>query len=290
MKFVLIMSTLGRTAEVEIFFDHLARQTVKNVSVYLCDQNDDDRLSDVLARANRALAIRIVKSPRGLSRGRNAALAHALDDLRAETRREDVCVVFPDDDCWYADPNLLATIAGHLENEPTLNGLTIRSVDAEGIPSARTSPNVRTDLTAKNIFVGSMAISYSIFLRLPFVDAVGNFDETLGVGAGTRWGAGEESDYLIRGIKRGQRLRYYPELEVRHPRRDILDDGQRILGYACGHGRVLRKNGYSFLFLGKEIVVALAAFGVYTLTRRRIMTPYLVRARGYFSGFFSKAA
>ena len=44
-------------------------------------------------------------------------------------------------------------------------------------------------------------ISFTIFLRRRVVERVGEFDETLGVGAGTPYGSCEESDYLIRAVK-----------------------------------------------------------------------------------------
>jgi hypothetical protein len=136
-----------------------------------------------------------------------------------------------------------------------------------------------------------MAISYSIFLKSRFLDAAGDFDETLGVGAGTPWGAGEESDYLLRGLKSGRRLRYYPDLEVRHPRRDAASvDSARLMSYARGHGRVLRKHGYSLFDLVLEVIKTTGAFVVFSLARRRLMKPYLIRAVGYLSGYFSPRA
>ena len=45
----------------------------------------------------------------------------------------------------------------------------------------------------------------SILLELvtPVVEAVGAFDETLGPGAGTPWGSGEDTDYHLRILKAG---------------------------------------------------------------------------------------
>lgn len=286
VKFVLIMSTLGRDEDVRRFLESLDRQTHRDFALYVCDQNDDDRLKAVLASFEGRFPIKVTTSAKGLSRGRNAALKLAGREAGG-VAPDDCCIVFPDDDCWYDDPRLLEEVASALQENPALDGVTARSVDQDGVPSARSSPDVEVEITPSNIFVGSMAISYCIFLRKPFVDAVGQFDEALGVGAGTPWGAGEESDYLIRGLRAGRRLRYLPTLRVRHPRKDALSDAGRFMSYAMGHGRVLRKNGYSAAFLARDVVKALGAFAVRSIGQRRLMVAYLARAWGYVRGFAS---
>ena len=43
-----------------------------------------------------------------------------------------------------------------------------------------------------------------------------SFDESLGVGAGTPWGAGEETDYLLRLLEDGHRIFYDPAIAIWH--------------------------------------------------------------------------
>ena len=58
-------------------------------------------------------------------------------------------------------------------------------------------------------------ISFAMFFRR---DSVGDltYDERLGVGAETMWGSGEETDFLLRTLQRGQFVQYEPSIAVYH--------------------------------------------------------------------------
>src|SRR5262249_368609 len=71
--------------------------------------------------------------------------------------------------------------------------------------------------------------------------------ETLGPGSGTPWGAGEETDYLLRAIDAGFTIEYEPELTVSHPQKRVDYTAATVAAgrsYGMAMGRVLRKNGY----------------------------------------------
>ena len=89
------------------------------------------------------------------------------------------------------------------------------------------------------------ATTPGLFVRRAVHEAIGGFDEQLGVGA--RWGSGEETDYVLRAVKAGFRLYYDPGFRVLHERRVMpLRRGaaQRGWGYGRGAGYVLAKNDY----------------------------------------------
>src|SRR5271170_6306948 len=93
MMVSLILSTLGRSREIDVFLESLAIQEFKNFEVIVIDQNTDDRLVPVVDPARWPYPIKRIHTPdqRGVSRGRNAGLKHAKGDI----------ILFPDDDCWY---------------------------------------------------------------------------------------------------------------------------------------------------------------------------------------------
>jgi GT2 family glycosyltransferase len=215
----LLLATVGRVTEVERFLESLEQQTNSAFRVLVVDQNDDDRLTEVIARHDTLDSSRL-KTERGLSRARNEALATLQADL----------VAFPDDDCVYA-PDLLERVARRFARDPVLDGLTGRADD-----STRWQQDAAT-LTRENLW--NRAISFTIFLRRTVVDRVGSFDEALGLPSSS----GEETEYLIRAIDQGARIEYDPTLVVHHPRknRDLADLGARE-GAAIGY--ILRKHRY----------------------------------------------
>ena len=74
------------------------------------------------------------------------------------------------------------------------------------------------------------------------MDKVGALDETLGPGAGSAWGAGEGTDYLLRALDHGFCIYFDPAIEVQHPRavQDFESHRAKSYSYAMGKGRVLR--------------------------------------------------
>jgi glycosyltransferase involved in cell wall biosynthesis len=214
VTFDLVVATVDRVGELERLLDSLDRQTHRDFRVLVADQNDDDRVEDVLAR-HPSLRLERVPAPRGLSRARNAALSY----LRADV------VAFPDDDCVYP-LDLLERVAARLT--PGLDGVTGRE------PWWSTDAAV---LTRDNLW--NRAISFTIFLRRELIERVGPFDERLGLPSSS----GEEIDYLIRALSVGARIEYDPAVVVEHPRKDVelTEVGARD-GASIGY--ILRKHGY----------------------------------------------
>jgi GT2 family glycosyltransferase len=225
-SFDLVVATVGRVAELDRFLGSLDRQTHREFTVRLVDQNDDDRLRPVLA-AHPELDIAHQRSAMGLSRARNAALGRLSAEL----------VAFPDDDCVYP-ADLLERVARRLAEQHGLGGLTGRAASTDG----RSSSSWKADgalLRRDNLW--NRAISFTIFLRREIVERVGAFDERLGLGSGEPWSSGEEIDYLIRAVTAGARIEYDPSLVVGHDlgrndRGTGLRDGASV-GYLLGKHR-----------------------------------------------------
>lgn len=95
--------------------------------------------------------------------------------------------------------------------------------------------------------VWNAGISFTIFFKRQVIEKVGAFDEMLGVGSGTVYGSGEETDYLIRALKRNFKMRYVSKLIISHPRKTAAgnkNDLSRALLYGGGMGYVLKKHHY----------------------------------------------
>ncbi len=256
MKFSLILATVNRTQELGRFLGSLDAQTYRDFELIVVDQNPDDRLQPLLEAYRDRFPILHLRSAKGLSRARNVGLKHIKGDI----------VAFPDDDCWYPE-DLLERVKGFFESNPQTDGVTGRAVNEKGRPHTLRWPKQPGWLTRESALRG--AVSYTIFLRRGVTQRVGAFNEDLGVGAGTPWGAGEETDYLLRAMGQGFRLYYDPSLTVYHPEppqgyeaRDLA----KGYSYGLGMGYVLRAHGYptGFVLLGFLRTAAMVALDLAT--------------------------
>lgn len=277
-RFSLVLATLNRTVELERFVLTLNRQEAA-VQLIVIDQNKDDRLVPILAKLVPSVDLLHLRSAPGLSKARNVGLKHVDGDV----------VAFPDDDCWYPD-GVLKFVSTRLENSPDIDGITGRSTDGEGEASAGNFDKSSGLVDLKTVW--GRGISFAIFVRRKVADQIGDFDETLGVGAGTRFGSGEETDYLIRGLKLGARLRYDPELIVYHPN-PVANYGvkarARGYSYGLGMGRVLTKHGYPMSFLARSVIRPFAGFALSAATLRFSKAAYhLSITRGRLLGIWAK--
>jgi len=233
MKFSLVLATVGRHDEIGLFLASLDAQSYRDFELIVVDQNDDDGLVPLLRMYGTKFALRHVRSARGLSRARNVGLKLASGDV----------IAFPDDDCWYPS-GLLKQVAGILNADPALDGISGRFTDGEGRSDGRWLERSMM-LNRYNVWHG--ATSITIFLRRHVVASVGQFNESLGVGAGTAWGASEETDFLLRSLRRGHKLKFMRDLILHHPVKTAgFDDSARTRQqkYEAGIGRVMRINAY----------------------------------------------
>jgi glycosyltransferase involved in cell wall biosynthesis len=256
LKCSLVIATYGRTAVLEDFFESLMQQGNAEMECIVVDQNPDDRLVEILERWEQRLAIKRVRSTPGLSRARNVGLQHVTGDV----------IAFPDDDCWYT-PALLENVCVWFEEHREFQVLTVGAVDRAGGASGNRWVQDRCEIKAVNAFRTTFSPSLFLCRTEGFPDV--RFDEGLGVGGGTPYSSGEETDYVLKLLKAGVRGYFDRSMQVGHPKRDMLSgsvEGERAMGYGRGMGYVLRK--HSMLLLS-------AAFVLYDMLRSA-----LVAARG----------
>lgn len=227
MKFSLVLATYGRDAELTMFLQSLARQSLgmDSFELIVVDQNDRLDLAPLLEPFAKLFSIRHIRSAtKGLSLNRNIGLSHAAGDW----------VAFPDDDCeYYADT--LETVQ-RLFHEYEMDVCMGRIYDrARRLKIIRQWPDRSVDVHAGNFF--RLTSSITLFARRSEV----RFDEQMGVGA--YYGGSEDADYLWQLIEQGKVLRYCPELEVNHPDQTATEIPQEKLNsYMRGFGALLRKH------------------------------------------------
>lgn len=200
----LVVASLGRSAELDRLFASLAVQTDGAFEVVLVDQNRDARLHAAVARYRAAgLSIEHLRlQPPNLSAARNLGIRAARGAI----------VAFPDDDCWF-EPDTVAVARAALAANARLDGIAGCWLEQQ---AAQSAPAEHTALSYARWwrFRGSGASSITLFLRRALLASCGGFDERLGVG---QWyGAGEETDLLLRLLARGARILPCPQARVHH--------------------------------------------------------------------------
>ena len=248
-----VVPSIGRTAEPARLFESLCRQTCQDFHVVLVDQNADDRLVPLVEQFGAKLSIQHVRSGEaGASRARNAGLPYCLGEV----------VLWPDDDSWYP-PDLVERVLSFFETHPAAAGAIGILVDETGKAHARWVPPAEQPAGLMDAF--TRAAEPVLFFRRTFVDSLGGYDEWIGTGAQTPWGAGEGADLCARALKAGLQVWIDPGLRVYHAPTVIRPDDPAQLAkardYARGMGAVVRKNRLPLWFTAAYLFTYLRAVG-----------------------------
>lgn len=197
----LILATVGRSAELVRFFDSLAQQDASGVEVIVVDQNQDDRLLQPLQQAReQGIAVRHLRHyPPNLAAARNVGVEQA----------QGAWLGFPDDDCWYGQ-DLLPSLRKRMHAHDRPDGVIIRWVEQGDPPVVAPSLSWSRSAAFRDVPVASI----TLFIRRAIFEQIGGFDARLGVG---QWfGAGEETDLVMRALRADALVVYEPSGEVHH--------------------------------------------------------------------------
>lgn len=236
-KFSLILCTLGNFTDIKKFISSITQYDKKFIELIVVDQNKISISNFFDEVRNKGIDVKYFHvNFKGLSRARNFGLNYATGDY----------VAFPDDDCCYSN-DLLLNVAERFNHE--VDFLSVNTIDEkDSAKSLVHLPDVKGDISYKE----RKAVSFTLFFTQKAINLTGLFDENMGVGSGTKYGAGEESDYIVRSLYLGLKGVYFPELFVFHPAKEstgIFSEElkRRMISYGGGYGYFLRKN---FFILG----------------------------------------
>lgn len=244
-RFSLVLSTLGRYQEVELFLKSLIDQDYKNYELIVVDQNDNDKIKKICEKYRDEIEIKYIHcKEKGLSLGRNIGLKYVSGEI----------VAFPDDDCEYSF-NLLSQINKRF-NENVVDIITFKSIDKLSRNDSNSKwKKENQKITVKNF--SNTAISYTIFIKYKNIIDI-KFDEKLGVGA--TFGSSEESDLLLSLISKGYQGVYFSDLYAFHPIK--LEESSRICNYALGTGALMKKHLYKFKIKAFSVILLKPCIGI----------------------------
>ncbi|MDO5484642.1 MAG: glycosyltransferase [Desulfovibrionaceae bacterium] len=259
MRFALLVTTLGREAEMRRLLASLSAQTCQNFHVYVGDQSNGSLSALWAAFGDRLPMTVLPMDSKGVSAARNALLRACAADSW------DI-VAFPDDDCWYP-PDLLARMGAWFASQSGADALltgwrTGPKSGPESEPGAGSGeePGAAPPQPEYVSLYGAFrrAETYVQFYRRAAVERIGCWDETLGPGTGLPWGCGEDTDYLLRALRAGLHIIRDSTLTVYHPAvRLTPPNAQRWRAYGRGRMYLLHKHGLPLWFRLANIVYPL---------------------------------
>lgn len=203
----LILATYGRSDVLGPMLASLASQTWRGFELIVVDQNDDDRVVPFLEPIRRSgiVVTHLKTGAPNLSAARNRGVEAAAGPW----------VAFPDDDCWY-EPDCLAHVAEAIGTTASVDGWVIDWVESRQAAAAGQAGIAAAPFEAGifRAFRGGDASSITLFLKTAVVREVEAFDARIGVGR--YYGAGEETDLMIRLLDHGAVIRRLPQARVHH--------------------------------------------------------------------------
>ncbi|USC14302.1 MULTISPECIES: glycosyltransferase family 2 protein [Rhodococcus] len=227
MEVAVVVPTLGVRNSLERLICSIDRQSVSICEVVIVNQGE---ASSVLSQIPSGLSftVRVVESLPGVARARRVGIESLECNWDA--------VALADDDTWYADGALSVAASAIEAGADAVSGQVVTG----GLDAPRVAFGA-DDMWLDDRSVWSSAIEAGLVLSRRFVERVGSFDESLGVGADSPWQSGEGTDLLLRGLGSGMKIRYVSRMVVYEDDLAVRDVGLlrlRLRNYARGTGRV----------------------------------------------------
>lgn len=276
MKFSLIVTTQGnRMEEFVRLLDSLSIQTYDNFELIVIDQSRGDEVKKVCNDVNFQKSIISTSDVVSLSHARNLGLRLIEGDI----------VAFPDDDCWYPQ-QLLEQVKKCFESKLSIDCVCCCGYDPEKKRTLSKRAPKQGIVRINTINALKYPMSIGIFAKTACKIY---FDENLGVG--TKWGSGEESDYILQLLYNNRSVIYYSNILVYHPYHNEVSNEQaeKNYQYGLGYGALIKKainRGQFGVLLDYYTVIfrSIGGYLFYKVQRNMLCKNYIMRIKGIIHG------
>lgn len=272
LKYSLIIGTLNRPEAIKNCYHSISAQEYTNFEIIIIDQSDDNTTENMIKELNDRRIIYKHVEYKGLSRARNEALKIATGDY--------FCLI--DDDAFY-QKDYLNIANEYVDSKTILSGYIFDTIKNSAFLKYRSNLNQKA-LSMR--YVLRTCPSAGLVFPRKVVEDCGCFDERFGVGS--IYGAGEETDLLLRAITHGYSVKYIEKLRLKHPipvpKNHILD-ANREESYYIGFGALYKKHFSTQLLINGLIelwVRLIIKFILYRGNKRKIAKAQI---KGFIIGF-----
>ena len=254
----LIVATVGREKELSLFLASVRDQAPVRARVIIVDQNHDDRIVFVLEQEPGSPEVVRLNASGGVSQARSSGLTLATAPI----------VAWPDDDCSYP-PGLLPYVVVAFDSDPKLDVLVGRIEDPSGDVGLLAVPTRGIILDSRSLWRYPSAPTF--FARRRAAERVGDWSTSFGPGGNSSWDAGEDTDWLIRAVREGLRVRFDPAVTVLHKNpftRGSTEARKRARRYGQCTSAVALTHGYGLRFVAWLVVRAAGGAAISFATGR----------------------
>ncbi len=251
MKISLVLATLGRDQDVQVFLESVRRQTYQNFELVIIDQNQDGKIDGIVGPFKSCMELRHIKvNFTGNARARDYGIGFAKGEI----------IAFPDDDCAYETDVLEKVVAEFARRK----GLSILVAGSYDLASSRFSIGVNSRKAHYFSRFQMMGVEFTQFFDLARIDRKQFYlDHDFGIGS--KYSGGEGFELLYRLLRIGSAAFYTPDIKIYHPDKDHYQLGTaRMLMYSTGVGAYIRK------FANQR-----DAFILYYIARKMFVAPFL---------------
>lgn len=239
----IIISTRNKSWKtVSKSLDSILSSNFKDFEIILIDQNNNKEIKLRIKSDKKYNNILYLKSKSiGLSRGRNLGVKHSNGKW----------LLFFDDDAIIQE-NFFEKIENDLrknKDKPIMFYGNVLNIEDKKFYIKRT---IRTPFLS--FFNFDTVCSIGLLFNRKVIKEIGNFD--VDFGAGSKFKAGEETDLIIRALKKKYKIRYLKNFVVYHPKSEIKLLKKYSYGY--GLGALYKKHIFNsfkcFLALGIKFI------------------------------------
>jgi glycosyltransferase involved in cell wall biosynthesis len=238
MEITLIICTRNRAASLSQTLKSVSAATQSHrgsIDLLIVDNGSGDDTRDVIDAwaPTASLPVEVIWQPRrGLAAARNAGIAAAKGKLLA----------FIDDDCA-PGPGYVDDIIRHYsaDTAPVIRGGRVELGNPEDLPFTIKLSTI-TRRMSSDTHPGLLILGCNMVIPRIVTESIGWFDEQFGAGA--RFQASEETDYIYRAYCAGIAVEYVPDMVVQHfhGRRTLDDIAKLSVGYFVGNGALYAKH------------------------------------------------